>query len=132
MTKQAAVAVILALPGLVTADFYRLRPSPDIAQPDALAWNTRIGRPEPTAVHSTLPSWASITSSDPAGRCRSRAACPGAVPQHLGRCLSQPYCQRSVNMPILWLHAARADEQKTAVKEKRLAEGRVQDGQPAN
>jgi hypothetical protein len=35
-------------------------------------------------------------------------------------------------MPILWLHAARADEQKTAVKEKRLAEGRVQDGQPAN
>ena len=132
MIRRTAFALIVALPGLVTADFYRLRPSPDTAQPDALPWNTRIQRPEPTAVHSALPSWARITSSDPAGLFRSRAACPGVVPQHLGRCLSQPDCRRSVHVPILWPHSPRADEQKTAAEEMRTVQVQVEDKHTAN
>jgi hypothetical protein len=132
MTKQAAVALILVLPGLVMADFYRLRPSPNIAQPDVLPWSMQMRRPKPAAVHSVSSSWASITSPDPAGLCKSRAACPVVVPQHLGRCLSQPYCGPSVPVPVLWPHSPRTDERKTLTKEQRFGEGRVQDGQPVN
>jgi hypothetical protein len=132
MTKLAAVALILALPGLVTADFYRLRPSPDLAQLDALPWNVRILRPEPTAVRSVLPSWANTYTASPAERSSNRVLCPCPASQHLSLCLSQPDCLTHANTPILWLHAPRTDEQRTAAKEPSTEQARVQDEHPAN
>ena len=124
MTKPAAFVLMLALPGLVAADFYRLRPSSVIDPPDALTWNTRMQRPEPAAVHSDLLSLASFTASIQPSSCRSRVACPGVAPHYLGRCLSQPECRSHVNAPILWLHTPRVDEQRTSEKEPRLSEVR--------
>lgn len=132
MTRRAAFALILALPGLATADFYRLKPSPDIAQPDALPWNMRIQRPEPIALHSALPSWANTSTASPAERSSNRVPCACPASQHLSLCLSQPDCLKHANVPILWPHAPRVDEQKTVAKEPRPERAQVQDKHPAN
>ena len=132
MTRRAAFALILALPGLATADFYRLRPSPDIVQPDALPWNMRIQRPEPMVLHKALPSWANNCTVSPAERSSNRVPCPCPASQHLSLCLSQPDCLNHANAPILWPHAPRADEQKTAAKEPRPEQAQVQDKHSAN
>jgi hypothetical protein len=132
MTRRAAFALILALPGLATADFYRLRPSPDIVQPDALPWNMRIQRPEPMAVHNALPSSANNYTVSPAERSSNRVPSPCPAAQHLGLCLSQPDCLSHASAPVLWPHAPRADEQKTADKEPRPKQAQVPDNQPAN
>jgi hypothetical protein len=120
MTKLVAVALILVLPGLVAADINRLRPSPDLEQPDALPWNTRTHRPELTLVPSVSPAEASICMSDLAERNSNRIPCPCPASQVLSRCLSQPDCLNHANMPILLPHAPRADEQRTSEKELRL------------
>lgn len=132
MTKLAAVALILALPGLVTADFYRLRPSPDVAQPDALPWNMRIQRAAPTAVHSALSSWANTYTVSPAERSSNRVPCPCPAAGHLGLRLSQPDCLTHVNAPVLWPRAPRTDERKTAANEMRSEQAQLQDRHPAD
>ncbi len=128
MNKQAAFVLVLALPGLVMADYYRFRPSPDINPPDALRWDMRAHRPELTAVPSRPPSWASVVTP---GCSRSGFACKQSVPQYQVRCQSQPECQSHVNTPILWPHSPRADEQKTVLVEQRLKEATVQSRTPA-
>jgi len=132
MTKRAALALILALPGLVTADFHRFRPSPDTAQPDALPWNMRIQRPEPVAMRWALPSWANTYTASPAEGSSSRVPGPCPASQHLSLCLSQPDCLNHANVPILWPHAPRVDEQKTVAKEPHPERVQVQDKHPAN
>jgi len=130
MTKLAAIVLILALPALVLADINRLRPSPDLERPDALPWNMRMQRPELAVVPSALPAWASTYMSSPAERSSNRVPCPCPASQHLSLCLSQPDCLNHANAPILWPHAPRADEQKTAAKEPRPKQ--VQDKHRAN
>jgi len=130
MTRQTAFALIVALPGLVTADIYRFRPSPDIARPDVLPWDMRIQKPEPIAMRSALPSWANTCTAGPAERSSNRLPCPSS--QHLSLCLSQPDCLNHANLPILWPHAPRVDEQKTVAKEPRPEQAQIQDKHPAN
>jgi hypothetical protein len=61
-------------------------------------------------------------------RSSNRIPCRGS--EYLSRCLSQPDCASHVNVPVLWPHAPRADEQKTAARERRVEEARSQDGWP--
>jgi len=131
MTKLAAVVLILALPALVTADINRLKLSPDLEKPDALAWIAR--RPEPglTAMLPLLPVWEGGGAPVAADR-ESPIACPGAAPEHVARYLSQPDCRTHVNAPALWLHAPRTDEQKTVAKEPAPEQVQIQDKHPAN
>jgi len=132
MMKLNAVLLILALPALVTADVNRFRPSRGLEEPDALCWNMRTHRPERTVVTSVLPAWASICAPSPAERSSNQVTCPGPGSQYLSRRLSQPECANYVKMPVLWPHAPRADEQKTAAGEPRPKKAQAQDKQPAN
>ncbi len=131
MMKLTAVLLILSLPALVTADVNRLRPSRGLEEPDALCWNMQTHRPEPTAVPLVMPSWASIRMSNPTVTSRSSIQCPTSAPQHVTRRLSQPECASYVKAPVLWPHAPRADEQKTADREPRPKQTQAQDRQPA-
>ena len=132
MTKLAAIVLILALPALVAADINRVRLGPGPEQPDALRWNMRMQRPELTVVPSVQPAWASICTPNPTERSSYRVPCPCPAAQHLGLCLSQPDCLNHANAPILWPHAPRADEQKTAAKEPRPEQAQVQYKHSAN
>lgn len=125
MRKLAAVALILALPALVAADINRLKPSPDLDRPDALPWNMRTRRPELRVAYPAQPSWASISRPNPV-RSKSVGPCHATAPQHVTRCLPQPDCRNDGNIPVLWPHAPRVDEQKTVAMEPRPDRGQIQ------
>ncbi len=131
MTKLIAVALILALPALVAADINRFNPTRDLERPDALPRS--VQRPEPglAVMVPVLPVWQGAGTPLATG-CQSRVACPSTVPQHVARCLSGPDCHNKASSPVLWPHAPRADEQKTAAKEPRQEQAQVPNNQLAN
>ena len=132
MTKLAAVALILALPALVTADINRLRPRMDAERPDAVCVNARRPEPQLAVMSPLLPVWDEACVSAAAGPGRTEMQCPASVPEHLTRRQSQPDCRNHVNAPVLWPHAPRTDEQRTVTNELRSEQARLQDRHPTN
>jgi hypothetical protein len=132
MRRIAAVAVILSIPALLTADINRFNPDRDLERPDALPRS--VQRPDPglTAMSIPLPVWEGVGKSIDAGRRPSQLPCPPSVPPYLTRCRPQPDCSGHANAPALWPHTPRVDERKTSDRERLLLKGRVQDSQPAN
>lgn len=132
MSKLAAVAAILTLPTLLVADINRFNPSRDLERPDAVIRRMQGQESGQTALSVRLSVWEGVCKPIDAGRRPSQMPCPPSVPPYLTRCQPQPDCSIHANAPVLWPHAPRVDEQKTAAKEPRTEQAQVPNNQPVN
>ena len=132
MSKLAAVAVMLATPALLMADINRLNPSRDLERPDAMIRRMQGQESGLTAMSVPLPVWEGVGKPIDPGRRPSQVPCPPSVSPYLTRCRPQPDCPIHAKAPVLWPHAPRTEERKTAAVEQRLVQDQTQGTQPTD